>query len=750
MTVLPFLSCYFFTSLRIPDVLSFPPSDPLLHSDSASHAATALNSDVLKQHRAERPGEESKKQVWRILVADDEKVTRMRLQYLLQSDGHEVITANNGREAFELIRSQEIDLLLTDVQMPILDGLKTVRMLRQLYDQSELPVVVMTSLDNRKQVLDAFSSGANDYVRKPIDNEILLARLRNQLLIKKTQKALRESEERYSLAAQGTNDGIWDWNLVSNEVYLSPRWREMIGLSPQATFVGNAWMDLIHFEDRDRVVAVLESHLCGETDHFETELRMKDSTRGFRWMLCRGLAFCDENGVPCRIAGSLTDITSGKVADALTGLPNRVLFQDRVERSVEQLMRRPDRHFAVIYMDVDNFKLINDHLGHRVGDEFLVAVVQRIEAAIRKSDSFVARLGGDEFAVVVEAIQSVEDAIRIAKRIHTEMTIPFRVGGREILTRASMGIAVACHENSADGDQPLTAELLVSQADTAMYRAKKQTTQAYCVFEPQMLDDNAMALEMGHELKLAIERDELSVHYQPIVDVENSETCGFEALMRWDHPVHGRISPNHFIPIAESNGLIVEIGEWILKQACAQVVRWSETQSREIMVSVNVSIRQIAKGEFLPIVKRTLRQTGLPPHLLRLEVTESVLVQNTEETIELLVGLRNLGIKIGIDDFGTGYSSLAYLHKMPVDVLKIDRSFVNCMSDSEKHRAIVRTIITLAESLRLHVVAEGIESPEQLKMLRSMGCQMGQGFLFAEPRDAKSAEKLIGKNWFDI
>ena len=567
---------------------------------------------------------------------------------------------------------------------------------------------------------------------------------------RQTQNALKESEERYSLAAQGTNDGIWDWNLINDQLYLSPRWREMLGIPLSKDFIGNQWMDLIHFEDRERVVAVLESHLCGETDHFETELRMKDSIRGFRWMLCRGLAFHDELGVPCRIAGSLTDITMGKVADALTGLPNRVLFQDRVERAVEQLLRRPDRYFAVIYMDVDDFKLINDHMGHSVGDEFLVAVAQRLESAIRKFDSFVARLGGDEFAVVVEAIESAEDAICVAKRIHEEMNVPFRVGDREILTRASMGIAIASQSRPFDGEQKLTAELLVSQADAAMYRAKKQTSQAYCVFEPQMLDDNAMALEMGHELNMAIERDELSVHYQPIIDIANSTTIGFEALMRWEHPVHGCIPPGRFIPIAESNGLIIEIGEWILKQACMQVAQWAEELSVEVMVSVNVSIRQIAKGEFLPIVKRVLRETGIPPHLLRLEVTETVLIQNTEETIGLLVSLRDLGIKIGIDDFGTGYSSLAYLHKMPVDVLKVDRSFVNCLTESEKHQAIVKTILTLAESLKLQVVAEGIETPGQLALLRQMGCQMGQGFLFAKPCCADEAMKLISKSWSNV
>lgn len=683
-----------------------------------------------------------------LLVVDDEQVTRMRLQHLFSNAGYRVETATNGREAYEIVRQKSIDLVVTDISMPVMDGLKATRLLRQMRDRSELPIIVMTSSNERQQVLDAFKAGANDYVQKPIDNEITLARLKNQLLIKKAQKALRESEERYALASQGTNDGIWDWNLETGKLYLSSRWREMVGIDPTVTPTGNQWMDLIHFEDRDRVTKLLEAHLCGQTDHFETELRMQDANQEFRWMLCRGLAFKNEQGVSSRIAGSLTDITAGKVADALTGLPNRVLFQDRVERAVDQFIRRPDRCFAVIYMDVDDFKLINDHLGHKVGDQFLVAVAQRIEKAIRKSDSFVARLGGDEFAVVVEAIDTTEDVIIVANRIHAELNTPFRVAGREILTRASMGIAVAtAMSTDNENDEPLTAELLVSQADAAMYRAKKQPNRSYCVFERHMLEDSTMALEIGNELRLAIDRNELSVHYQPIVDVRTSKTIGFEALLRWLHPVHGNISPTKFIPIAESNGLIVTIGEWVLRAACKQIIQWNRVFATETMVSVNVSIRQIAKGDFLPIVNRVLQETGVPPHLLRLEMTETVLMQNTEETIRLLCELRETGIKIGIDDFGTGYSSLSYLHKMPIDVLKIDRSFIAEIANSSKHLAIVRTIMTLAKSLNLQVVAEGIETEQQLKILENLNCQMAQGFYFARPVPAKDAQQMLTKSW---
>ena len=680
---------------------------------------------------------------FKLLIVDDEQVSRLRLKHLLQKSGYSVLTATNGREAIEIIRREEVDLVLMDIVMPVLDGIKAVRLIRQLLDRSELPIIMMTASEDRNQVLEAFKIGANDYIPKPLDNEILEARVNGLLLIKKAQKELRESEERYALASQGTNDGIWVWNLLTGHVYLSPRWLEMTGMKQQ-NIPDQDWMQLIHHEDYGRVTALLETHLCGKSEKFETELRMRGQDGNYKWMLCRGLAVHNEAGVPARIAGSLTDITVGKVADPLTGLPNRVLFHDRVSRAVEQLEHSFGQRFAVIYMDVDDFKLINDHLGHHVGDEFLIVVANRIESAIRKADSFVARLGGDEFAVVVEGIDSVADAICVAQRIDREISLPFRVGSREILTRVSMGIAIA--SNGLQGEPP-TVESLLSQSDVAMYHAKKQISQAYCVYEPSMLEESTMVLEMGHDLKLASKRNELHAFYQPIICMESGRTVGFEALLRWHRGVHGIVGPDVFIPIAEANGLIVEIGEWILRESCRQVQQWNREFGTRLMITVNVSIRQIAKRGFLAVIEKALQDADMPPELLRLEVTETVLMQNTDETIELLNAIQAKGVKIAIDDFGTGFSSLSYLHKMPIDVLKIDRSFVMKMAESEKHLAIVRTITTLAASLNLEVVAEGIETADQLAALKALGCQMGQGFLFSTPEPNEKAKQLVQQNW---
>lgn len=716
---------------------------PILHSSSNELTSIAsLTCPIQASASSVVPAQPAVKQS-QILVVDDEKITRMRLCRLLSKHGYNVLDASGGREALRILQTKSVDLVVLDIFMPEMDGFRTIRMLRLMYDRSELPVVMMTSCEGREQVVAAFDSGCNDYIGKPIDEQVAVARIKNQLLVKEALLRVRESEERYALATRGTNDGMWDWNLVTGELYLSQRWLTMVNMeSANWQPKGADWMELIHHEDKKRVLSDLESHLSGQTRHFESELRMRDGDDRYRWMLCRGLAVRDKSGQACRIAGSLTDITEGKVADALTGLPNRILFRDRVARCVEQFERYPQKMFAVIYMDVDDFKLINDHYGHDAGDEFLVSLAQRLESSLRKSDAVLARLGGDEFAILIENITSIEGAMRIAERLQEKMEAPFRIADREIFTRGSMGLAF-----STAGCDSLSAELLLRQADAAMYHAKRQSDTKICVFREQMHEENAIRLELGGDLRVAIEHDELSLHFQPIVSVEDRSTVGFEALVRWEHPVHGNVPPGKFIPIAESNGLIVEIGTWVLRQACRQAMHWKNSLHKDVLMSVNVSICQLTSQSFVDVVREVLNETGLPPQLLKLEVTESLLMQNPDNTIELLNQLRTTGITIGIDDFGTGYSSLAYLHQMPLDILKIDRSFVSRMHESEKHIAIIRSIVALANSLQLAIVAEGVETADQLKQLGELGAQMVQGYYFSPPKSAAEAECLIEQVW---
>lgn len=676
-----------------------------------------------------------------VLVVDDEIVSRSLLSHQLEHAGYHTRVAEDGRQALDAIRVHEIDVVLMDISMPVMDGFATLRMIRQMHKPNELPVIMMTASEASEQVVECFNEGANDYVSKPVELGVVLVRIEAQLILKRTQDELRESEQRYALASQGTRDGIWDWNLESGDIYLSPRWLDMVGIAdPDWKAHGTSWLDLVYHEDRDRVRADLESHLCGDTSHFETEMRMPDQNGGFRWMLCRGLAVRNPEGMATRIAGSLTDITEGKVADALTRLPNRTLFHDRVRRCVEQFKRNPSRKFAIMYMDVDDFKLINDTLGHDIGDEFLIELAARLEGGLRKSEAVLARLGGDEFGVLLENIQHIEEAVEIATRLLERIRIPFKIANREILSQGSFGV-VAVSTKNASVDQ------LIRQADAAMYHAKKYSESRICVFDERMLSASNLRLELGAELKNAIRRDELSLSFQPIVDVESQRTAGFEALARWHHPIHGDVPPDQFIPLAESNGMIIEIGSWVLHQACQQVAVWNETTQREIIISVNVSVRQLSVPGFIETVQSAITASGIQPSQLKLEVTESMLMQSPDEMIRLLQQLKMMGVTTGIDDFGTGYSSLAYLHQMPLNVLKIDRSFITGVAESDKHQAIVRSIIALARSLELEVIAEGIETEEQAEFLRSLGCDYFQGYHYSRPVRPERATGMLDVNW---
>lgn len=711
-------------------------SEPLIFKDTAAPAVFgslgfALNSTG-----------------FRILVVDDESVTRLRLAHLLEYHDYEVVTAENGLEAVKLIKQEKFDLILTDINMPVMNGFRLLRMLRQMYNQIELPAVVMTSSDGNEQVLDAFDNGANDYIQKPFDNEVVIARIQNLLMIKNAQKALRESEERYALATRGTNDGIWDWNLVTGDLYLSQRWLEMVGkLDSTWQPKGDEWMQLIHPDDHKRVLNELESHLCGRTEYFETELRMQSGDNEYRWMLCRGLAVHDDDGMACRIAGSLTDITEGKVADALTGLPNRILFRDRISRCVEILARHPDRPFAVIYIDVDDFKMINDQLGHDAGDEFLVNIANRLESTLRKSEAVVARLGGDEFAILLENAPSKESVIAVVERVHQQLSQPFKAGSQQIITRGSMGIVVANDSLASKLNQRITTELLLSQADTAMYRAKKQHDTPYCIFDPAMIAENRFQLELGMDLQNAIGTQQIQLRYCPIVSLAGRKTVGFQATLCWNHPKYGWVSPDTFLPIAESKGLMEQLGSWALEESSRTISNWSREFDKQLILSLNVSVRHFMTGQLSANLPQVLLENELQPQQLQLAIPETVLGNQESKVTDNLNEIHSMGIGLAIADFGTSHSPLAYLHKYPINIIKIDESFTRNMLKSQKDKAIVRCVFALAESVQLFVAAEGIETVEQVKQLEEFGCQTIQGPLCDDALPPEKAIETIHRSW---
>jgi diguanylate cyclase (GGDEF)-like protein/PAS domain S-box-containing protein len=677
-----------------------------------------------------------------VLIVDDEPLNRAVLEHLLNSNGINTIQGKNGQEAIALSTDPnvKIDLILLDISMPDINGIQVLRLLRQVRSQMELPIIMVTSADDNAQLVEAFRNGANDYITKPIEPQVTLARIDSQLKLKHAQSALRDSEERYALASRGTNDGLWDWNLATGEIYFSERWKTMLGLPEhQPIDQFSDWVAFMHPEDVIRVQDDLETHLCGESEQFQTELRLLHQEEGYRWMLCRGLAVRNRAGSAVRIAGSLTDITDGKVADALTGLPNRLLFQDRVQRCLDQARRYPSRKFAVLYLDVDGFKLINDNYGHEAGDRFLVQFARRLETSVRNCDSAVSRLGGDEFAVLVENMTDYSSAEAVADRILEVLEAPFQVGGTEFFARASIGI-------STISDRGNTAAEVLREADTAMYFAKKNVHVPFKYFSPELNAETLARLELSSELRRALEQEELVLHYQPIVETDSYKIAGFEALIRWESARLGTVLPDQFIPVAEETGLIVPIGEWVLQTACETMHRLRDDNLPSPMISVNVSIKQLDSEGFVESVLRVLETTGFEPSRLKLEVTESVVMEDPEQAIKRLELLRAAGVTIGLDDFGTGYSSLAYLHHLPLNILKIDRSFVSQMVETSSSFAIVKTIARLADSLDLDVIAEGVETEQQLTLLEEMGCRYSQGYLFSQAVPESEIRGLLEKH----
>ncbi|GAC1646360.1 MAG: hypothetical protein NVS4B8_18480 [Herpetosiphon sp.] len=554
-----------------------------------------------------------------------------------------------------------------------------------------------------------------------------------------------QAEDRYSRAASGANDGLWDWDLGRDVIYYSERWKGMLGYN--GTEIGSLpteWIDRIHSEDRDRVRAELAVHRDGLTSHFQSEYRMQCANGRYRWMLSRGLAVRNAMGKVVQMAGSQTDITARKeieeqlrhdaLHDALTGLPNRTLLVDRLNRVIARTKRAPEWEFAVLMLDLDRFKVVNDSFGHFVGDELLQSVVQRLRNCLRTNDGL-ARFGGDEFTIVLDGPVGLSGTLQVAERICTIMREPFIVDGKQLYTSVSIGIAPSVLRY----DEP---EEILRDADIALYHSKQRGGNCSSVVDNTMHRSAVARWQMESDLRQAIDQNELVVHYQPLVALDTQTIEGFEALVRWQHPDRGLIPPAAFIPVAEETGLIGALGMFVLRKACEQLVVWSKDAVRPLKISVNVSGIQLAAPNCVQDVAAVLAATGVLGCQLQLEITESVMMAQEVVASSLLADLRRLGICVHIDDFGTGYSSLSMLHRLPIDALKIDRSFIQRI-DTQEGAHLVQTILTLASQLRLKVIAEGIETPDQMAALIEMGCLYGQGYLFSRPLPADGAERLL-------
>lgn len=674
---------------------------------------------------------------------DDDAQNCEWMVHRLSGKGFDVSAVDSGEAALKWLGKNSVDLMLLDVEIPGTSGLEVLSDLRKKYSPAELPIIMVTGKTCSEHIVEALNIGANDYITKPSDFAIVLARIQTQLSRKHAEEALRESEEGYALAAVGANDGLWDWHFQKNRIHFSQRWKSMLGYD--ADEIGekpDEWFRRVHPDDVNRVHADITAHLEELTPHYEGEYRIQHKDGNYLWMLGRGTAVRDSKGKAYRMAGSQTDITRGKVIDVLTGLPNRVLFMDRLGRSFARAKRSQDKSFALIFLDLDSFKLINDNLGHLIGDQMLVTVAGRLETTVRSCDSIsrlernhtIARLGGDEFTILLEDVSGLDDAKRVAERITAELSEPFLISSQELFPTASIGIAMY-------NPGYKTPEEILRDADTAMYSAKALGKGCYEIFDSNMRANTVARLQLENELRRGMERQEFEIYYQPVVTLKKEKIIGFEALIRWNHSSRGIISPNEFIPVAEETGLVVPLGRWVFETACRQARIWqTRFTGNQISIHINLSARHFLQSDIVEYCRTVLSDTQLSDSSLVLEVMESAIMPDPETAIDIISPLKSLGIKIALDDFGTGYSSLSHLHRFSLDYLKIDHSFVSRMMENDE---IVRTIITLGRNLGVNVIAEGVETTQQVEKLRQLGCECAQGYIFSIPINASEATDLL-------
>ena len=626
-----------------------------------------------------------------ILIVDDNPNNLKLLFDFLKESGFKVLVAKDGESAIEKLQEVSPNIILLDVMMPGIDGFETCYRLKASVATKDIPVIFMTALTDRVDKVKGLSIGAVDYITKPFQQEEVLARVQLHLRLRNLTKTLEEQ------------------NVLLKEEIEARREAEAA---------------------LQKLTSELEQRVASQT----AELRQ---------------AYNELQEAQVQLLQREKKLGHDAFHDALTELPNRAWFMNRLQQAIDLSYRREDYLYAVLFIDLDRFKVVNDSLGHLVGDELLKSVACQLQACLRHTDA-VARFGGDEFVILLEDIKDIDEPTRVAERIQHQLRQPFNLHDYEVFTEISIGIILSTMGYARPQD-------VLRDADIAMYYAKAQGRGCYEVFDPAMQTVAMTRLQLENDLRRAIALQEFCVHYQPIVSLSTGQLSGFEALVRWHHASGIIYPPAEFIPVAEETGLINEIGWWVLQEACHQIGIWQQQfpQTPPLAINVNLSGVQLKQVNLLNRIEDILQQTGIPSYCLKLEITESCILETVSREEKMLKQLKALGIQLCIDDFGTGYSSLSRLHEFPIDTLKIDRSFVSRIGTDNSGLEIVQTIVTLARSRGMDIVAEGIETPTQLQKLRELGCELGQGYLFSRPVDSFKATELLGLkvglvSWPDI
>ena len=686
-----------------------------------------------------------------LLIEDDEDDYLLTSELLNEVKGtsYEIVWVSKYSDALACIGCSDYDVCLVDYRLGEGTGIELMNEAKARGCRA--PMILLTGQGDKEIDIEATEAGAADYLTKGEINALLLERtIRYAIAHGRTLETLRESENRFRSVVESASDAIVltdsrgkivSWNKSAQMIFGYPP-NEILGRSLSVLFPSEYCRSPLNEDGCDSLLASGILHpgnraielngLKKEGEKFPLEISLSS------W----------ETGGGVFYSGIIRDVTERKsledqlshqaLHDPLTKLANRVLFRNRVEHALKRI-DRSRAPVAVLFLDLDNFKTINDTLGHAAGDELLISVAERIQASLRTKDT-AARLGGDEFAILVEDTAHTDGAISVAERIKDVLRASFLIGGKEIFISTSIGVAVSAtgHENP---------EELLRNADVAMYMAKNHGKDRYVVFENEMHEALMERVELETDLRRAVENEEFTLHYQPIINLQSKQIIGMEALARWNHPRRGMIPPMQFIPIAEETNLIIPLGRWILDEACRQSRMWQIQYdcASWLSITVNISSRQFQQPTLVEMVAVALTKSGLPPQSLILEITESTMLQNTEATIKKLQELKDLGVRLAIDDFGTGYSSLSYLQRFPIDVLKIDKSFVDKINQGREGAAVARAIITMGETLHLKTIAEGIETFEQTIALQNLGCELGQGYHFAKPLDKDEMNSLLSE-----
>ncbi|HEX6084197.1 MAG TPA: EAL domain-containing protein [Thermoanaerobaculia bacterium] len=690
------------------------------------------------------------RQALQVLIVEDSAEDAQLLLLQLRRNGYNPLArrVQTAEEMERALDEQAWDLVLADYSLPTFNALAALDLVRRR--GLDLPFLVVSGTIGEETAVEAMRAGAHDYIMKGSSARLIPAIARElreaeeRANRRRAEEALRDSERRFRALIEHSSDILTVLDAGGRIVYESPSVERLLGHTA-GELMGNALEEHVHPDDRHALATAL-AQSAGASTPVTAELRMRARTGEWRFVEASVSNLLDNAEVGGIVLNS-RDITARKqdeemirhlaYFDALTGLPNRMLFDDRLAQALAHSRRRGARGLAIMFLDLDRFKTVNETLGHGAGDELLRTAASSLAAILREEDT-VARLGGDEFLFLLPEIDDVEDAARVARKILTVLDTPFSVHGHELHLTASVGVAMFPFDGADAGT-------LIRNADTALYRAKEQGGNRYQLYAPAM---NAIAykrLVIENSLRRAIEREELRLHYQPLVSLHDGTLVGVEALIRWQHPELGLVSPAEFIPLAEETGLIVPLTHWVLRTACTQMKEWREAGLELMTVAVNISAQRFSAANLPAAVAEALTAAQLDGRHLCLELTESVMMENVEETIATLLELKKLHVKISIDDFGTGYSSLSYLKRLPIDTLKIDQSFVRNTPADVDDAAIAMLIISMAHHLNLSVVAEGVETEEQMRLLRSQQCDIMQGYLISKPLPPAEMTEMLSR-----